>query len=55
MPIPLPEDLADTSVAGMSLHSSEAAQAAISRITKAGGLPFSYAVELDLPRLCDED
>ena len=55
-PIPLPEDLADTSVAGMSLHSSEAAQAAIGRIlTKAGGLPFSYAVELDLPRLCDED
>jgi len=55
-PIPLPADLADTAAAGMSLHSSEAAQASIARIlAKAGGIPFDYAVELDLPRLCDVD
>jgi enoyl-CoA hydratase/carnithine racemase len=55
-PVPLPEDLAETSVAAMSLPSSEAGQAIIGRIlSKAGGLPFDYAVELDLPRLCDVD
>jgi enoyl-CoA hydratase/carnithine racemase len=56
MPIPLPDELADTSVAGMSLHSSAAAGASIARImAKAGGMPFSRAVELELPRLCDPD
>jgi enoyl-CoA hydratase/carnithine racemase len=55
-PIPLPEDLADTSTAGMSLHSSEEAKASIARmLSKAGGIPFSYEVELDLPRLSDPD
>jgi enoyl-CoA hydratase/carnithine racemase len=55
-PIPLPEDLAETSMAAMSLPMSEAGQAIIGRIlAKAGGLPFDYAVELDLPRLCDPD
>src|SRR5882724_4622405 len=55
-PVPLPEDLAETSVAAMSLPTSEAGQAIIGRIlAKAGGLPFDYAVELDLPRLCDVD
>lgn len=55
-PIPQPDDLADTSAAGMSLHSSEEAKASIARmLSKAGGLPFSYEVELDLPRLSDPD
>jgi enoyl-CoA hydratase/carnithine racemase len=55
-PIPLPEDLAETSMAAMSLPMSEAGQAIIGRIlSKAGGLPFDYAVELELPRLCDPD
>ena len=55
-PIPLPDELADTSAAGMRLHTSGAAQASIGRIlAKAGGIPFDYAVELDLPRLCDAD
>jgi len=55
-PIPRPEDLLETSAAAMSLPSSEAGQAIIGRIlAKAGGLPFDYAVELDLPRLCDAD
>jgi enoyl-CoA hydratase/carnithine racemase len=55
-PIPLPEEMAATlAVAGM-LQSSDAAQlVAVRLMTKAGGLPFSHAVELDLPRLCDVD
>jgi hypothetical protein len=38
------------------LQSSDTAQAvALRLITKAGGLPFSRAVELELPKLCDAD
>jgi enoyl-CoA hydratase/carnithine racemase len=55
-PIPLPEELADTSAAAMGLQSSGAAQEIIARlIAKAGGIPFSYTAELDLPKLCDVD
>ena len=54
--IPEPADLMDTSAAAGSLLSTEAGQAAVARlITKAGGSPFSYEVELDLPKLCDLD
>jgi enoyl-CoA hydratase/carnithine racemase len=55
-PVPLPEDLADTAAAVMTLHSSDEVQASIARVlAKAGGIPFSHAVELDLPRLYDAD
>ncbi|HWG64005.1 MAG TPA: enoyl-CoA hydratase/isomerase family protein [Streptosporangiaceae bacterium] len=55
-PIPLPEELAETSDAAMGLQSSDAAQVIITRIiSKAGGIPFDYAAELDLPKLCDAD
>jgi enoyl-CoA hydratase/carnithine racemase len=55
-PIPLPEEMAGTLAVAGALQSSDAAQAVAMRImTKAGGLPFSRAVELDLPRLCDVD
>jgi enoyl-CoA hydratase/carnithine racemase len=55
-PIPLAEEMAGTLAVAGALQSSDAAQAVATRImTKAGGLPFSRAVELDLPRLCDVD
>jgi enoyl-CoA hydratase/carnithine racemase len=55
-PIPLPADLADTSAAAGSLLSTAAGQAVVARlIAKAGGSPFGYEVELDLPKLCDVD
>jgi enoyl-CoA hydratase/carnithine racemase len=55
-PIPRPEELIETSDAAMSLQSSDAAQVIITRIiSKAGGIPFDYAAELDLPKLCDAD
>ena len=55
-PIPLPADLADTSAAAGSLLSTDAGQAIVARlISKAGGSPFGYEVELDLPKLCDVD
>jgi enoyl-CoA hydratase/carnithine racemase len=55
-PIPLPADLADTGAAAGSLLSTEAGQAVVARImSKAGGVPFDYKVELDLPKLCDAD
>jgi enoyl-CoA hydratase/carnithine racemase len=54
--IPLPEEMAGTLAVAGALQSSDAAQAVAMRImAKAGGLPFSRAVELDLPRLCDVD
>jgi len=55
-PIPLPEDLAETSVAAMGLPSSEAGQA-----TSAGFSPRRGAFLLTMPsssicqRLCDVD
>jgi enoyl-CoA hydratase/carnithine racemase len=56
LPVPLPDELADTSSAAMGLQFSAAAQEIIGRrISRAGGVPFSYAAELDLPRLCDVD
>ncbi|HEX3679632.1 MAG TPA: enoyl-CoA hydratase/isomerase family protein [Galbitalea sp.] len=55
-PIPRPVDLADTAAAAGSLLSTEAGQAVVARImAKAGGVPFDYKVELDLPKLCDVD
>ena len=55
-PIPGPADLMDTGAAAGSLLSTEAGQAAVGRLmAKAGGAPFSRAVELDLPGLCDVD
>jgi enoyl-CoA hydratase/carnithine racemase len=55
-PIPLPADLADTSAAAGSLLSTDAGQAIVARlIARAGGSPFGYEVELDLPKLCDMD
>jgi enoyl-CoA hydratase/carnithine racemase len=55
-PIPLPADLAETSAAAGSLLSTDAGQAVVGRlIARAGGVPFSNEVELDLPKLCDVD
>ena len=55
-PIPLPKEMAETLAMAGTLQSSDEAQAATIRIiTKAGGLPFSRAVELELPKLCDVD
>jgi len=48
--------MAETLAMAGTLQSSAEAQAATIRIiTKAGGLPFSRAVELELPKLCDVD
>ncbi|MFC8828793.1 hypothetical protein ACFT9I_25985 [Streptomyces sp. NPDC057137] len=48
--------MARTLAVAETLQASEAAQAvAVRLMTKAGGLPFSHAVELELPRLCDID
>jgi len=53
-PIPLPADLADSSAAASRLLSADAGKAVAARlIAKAGGVPFDYEVELDLPKLCD--
>jgi enoyl-CoA hydratase/carnithine racemase len=53
-PIPTAEDLADISSASDRVLSSDVAQAIAGRlISKAGGFPFAYAVELNLPKLCD--
>jgi putative polyketide hydroxylase len=55
-PIPLPADLAETSAAAGSLLSTAAGQAVVGRlVARAGGVPFSNEVELDLPKLCDVD
>jgi enoyl-CoA hydratase/carnithine racemase len=55
-PVPLPADLADISAAAGGLLSTDAGQAVVGRlIVKAGGVPFSNEVELDLPKLCDVD
>jgi enoyl-CoA hydratase/carnithine racemase len=55
-PIPLPEEMAETiAMAGKLQSSDEAMAVAVRLMGKAGGLPFSHAVELDLPRLCDTD
>jgi enoyl-CoA hydratase/carnithine racemase len=55
-PVPLPADLAETSAAAGGLLSTDAGQAVVGRLmVKAGGVPFSHEVELDLPRLCDVD
>jgi enoyl-CoA hydratase/carnithine racemase len=52
--IPLPADLADIGAVAGSLLSTDAGQAVVARImAKAGGVPFDYQVELDLPKLCD--
>ncbi|MCU1682038.1 MAG: enoyl-CoA hydratase [Amycolatopsis sp.] len=52
--IPLPADLADIGAAAGSLLSTDAGQAVVGRImAKAGGVPFDYQTELDLPKLCD--
>jgi len=52
--IPLPADLADIGAVAGGLLSTEAGQAVVARImAKAGGVPFDYQVELDLPKLCD--
>jgi enoyl-CoA hydratase/carnithine racemase len=54
--VPLPADLAETSAAAGSLLSTAAGQAVVGRLmVKAGGVPFSKEVELDLPKLCDVD
>jgi enoyl-CoA hydratase/carnithine racemase len=54
--VPLPADLAETSAAAGSLLSTDAGQAVVGRLMiKAGGVPFSKEVELDLPKLCDVD
>jgi enoyl-CoA hydratase/carnithine racemase len=54
--VPLPADLAETSAAAGSLLSTDAGQAVVGRLmVKAGGVPFSHEVELDLPKLCDVD
>lgn len=56
LPIPLPQEMAESLAMAGKLQSSDAAQAvAVRLITKAGGLPFSRAVELELPKLCDAD
>lgn len=53
-PIPLPADLADSSAAAGRLQSTDAGKAVAARlIAKAGGVPFDFEVELDLPKLCD--
>ncbi|HET6295729.1 MAG TPA: enoyl-CoA hydratase/isomerase family protein [Kribbella sp.] len=55
-PVPLPADLAEISAAAGGLLSTDAGQAVVGRlIVKAGGVPFSNEVELDLPKLCDVD
>ncbi|MFF1817655.1 enoyl-CoA hydratase/isomerase family protein [Kribbella sp. NPDC058245] len=55
-PVPLPADLAETSAAAGRLLATDAGQAVVGRLTaKAGGVPFSHEVELDLPKLCDVD
>ncbi|MFE4831184.1 enoyl-CoA hydratase-related protein [Streptomyces sp. NPDC056672] len=55
-PVPSPEEMAGTLAVAGALQSSEEGQAAGMRVmAKAGGVPFSRAVELDLPRLCDAD
>jgi enoyl-CoA hydratase/carnithine racemase len=55
-PIPVAADLAETSAAAGSLLSTDAGQAVVGRlIARAGGVPFSNEVELDLPKLCDVD
>jgi enoyl-CoA hydratase/carnithine racemase len=55
-PVPLPADLAETSGAAGGLLSTGAGQAVVGRLmAKAGAVPFSREVELDLPRLCDVD
>jgi enoyl-CoA hydratase/carnithine racemase len=54
--IPLPGELAEIGIVAGNLLSTDAGQAVVARImTKAGGVPFDYQVELDLPRLCDAD
>jgi enoyl-CoA hydratase/carnithine racemase len=54
--IPLPGDLTEIGTVAGNLLATDAGQAVVARImTKAGGVPFDYQVELDLPRLCDAD
>jgi enoyl-CoA hydratase/carnithine racemase len=54
--IPLPADLADTGAAAGGLLLTDAGQAVVARLmSRAGGVPFDYQVELDLPKLCDVD
>ncbi|WP_328610634.1 enoyl-CoA hydratase/isomerase family protein [Amycolatopsis sp. NBC_00345] len=54
--IPLPGELAEIGAVAGSLLSTDAGQAVVARImAKAGGVPFGYQVELDLPKLCDAD
>jgi len=52
--IPLPAELADIGAVAGSLLSTDAGQAVVARVmAKAGGVPFDYQTELDLPKLCD--
>lgn len=55
-PIPLPDEMRETLTVAGELQTSEAGIAvAVRLMTKAGGVPFSRDVELDLPKLCDVD